>query len=146
LKTCGRFCIYFHIFSHNLPKRTASKNSPDICQLTSSLNLPQKYFLSSSSALKFTQLKLEWFPLKDRHFLTLVWTIWNISRVREEMRFNSWKMSEEFFDAFLLGRLCEKMGNKMQNQLHAFVRNKYTTFSSVRIVALRSVNISFPGS
>jgi hypothetical protein len=41
--------------------------------------------------------------------------------------------------AVLLGRLCEKMGNRP----HVFVRSKYTIFSYIGIVVLQSVNIIF---
>jgi hypothetical protein len=49
-------------------------------------------------------------------------------------------------DAVLLGRLCVKTGKYIQNHLHVFVHNKYTALSSVRMVALRSVDKIFPES
>jgi hypothetical protein len=52
-------------------------------------------------------------------------------------------MYGEIFDAILLGRLCEKIGKYMQKQPHVFMRKKYTTFSSIPIVALWFVNKIF---
>jgi hypothetical protein len=63
---------------------------------------------------KFKLLKLEWFPLRDKHFNSLNFSIkltrgiWNISVVSKEMKIVE-KMSWEILDAVLWGRLCEKM-------------------------------------
>jgi hypothetical protein len=42
--------------------------------------------------------------------------------------------------------LSMEMEKYTPNRAHFFVRNKYTTFSTERIVALRSVNNIFPES
>jgi hypothetical protein len=41
-----RFCIYFPIFSHNLPPKNGSKVSPDIFRLTSSTSKIQSVEMS----------------------------------------------------------------------------------------------------
>jgi hypothetical protein len=50
-------------------------------------------------------------------------------------------MSGEFLNAVLFGRFCAEMGKQMQSHPHVFMRNK--SFSSIRIVALWSVNKIF---
>jgi hypothetical protein len=57
-------------------------------------------------------------------------------------------MSEEFFDVVVFGQIVlEHWENKcMQNRPHVFVRPTYSAFSSIRIIALRSVNKIFPES
>jgi hypothetical protein len=65
------FCTYFPHFFTQFSQKNGIKNSPDICQLTSFLYLPQIYFKLSRLALKFKLMKLEWFPLKGKHFNSL---------------------------------------------------------------------------
>jgi hypothetical protein len=52
----------------------------------------------------------------------------------------------EYFDTLHWGRLCMGMEKYTPNRARFFVLKKYTTFSTERIVALRSVNKIFPGS
>jgi hypothetical protein len=51
-----------------------------------------------------------------------------------------------FFDTLLLVRSCMGMEKYTPYRARFFVRKKYTTFSTERIVALRSVNKIFPES
>jgi hypothetical protein len=51
-----------------------------------------------------------------------------------------------FFYTLLWVRLCMGMEKYTPNRARFFVRKKYTTFSTVRIVALRSVNKIFTES
>jgi hypothetical protein len=51
-------------------------------------------------------------------------------------------MSENFFDAVLLGRFCEKIEIQMMNRPYIM----YTNSISIRIIALRSVNKIFTES
>jgi hypothetical protein len=53
-------------------------------------------------------------------------------------------MSKEYFDTLLWVRLCMGMEKYTPNRARFFVRKKYTTISTERIVALRSVNKMFP--
>jgi hypothetical protein len=53
---------------------------------------------------------------------------------------------QKFFDTLLWARLCMGMEKYTPNRARFFVRKKYTTFSTVRIVALRSVKKIFPES
>jgi hypothetical protein len=55
-------------------------------------------------------------------------------------------MSQEFFDTLLWVRLCMGMKKHTPNRARFFVRKKYTTFSTERIVAVLSVNKIFPES
>jgi hypothetical protein len=54
-------------------------------------------------------------------------------------------MSREFFDAVVLGRLCEKWRNKC-NSPHVFVSKKYASFSSIRICSSPVCHKIFPES
>jgi hypothetical protein len=53
-------------------------------------------------------------------------------------------MSQEFFNTLLWVRLCMGMKKHTPNRARCFVRKKYTTFCTERIVALRSVNKIVP--
>jgi hypothetical protein len=55
-------------------------------------------------------------------------------------------MSQEFFYTLLWARLSMGMEKYTPNRAHFFVRKKLTTFSTERIVALRSVKKIFPES
>jgi hypothetical protein len=55
-------------------------------------------------------------------------------------------MSYEYFDTLLLGRSCMGMEKYTPNRARFFVRKKYTTLRTKRIIAIRSVNITFPES
>jgi hypothetical protein len=56
------------------------------------------------------------------------------------------KCLKEFFDTLLWVRLCMGMEKYTPIRAHFFMRKKYTTFSTERIVALPSVNKIFPES
>ena len=55
-------------------------------------------------------------------------------------------MSQEFFDTLFWGRLRMGMDKYTPNRARFFVCKKYTTFSTERVVALRSVNKIFSES
>jgi hypothetical protein len=64
-KNANKQFYNFPIFSHNLLQRTASKNSLEICQLTSSLYKPHKYFKSSWSASEIQTVDMSVFQRKS---------------------------------------------------------------------------------
>jgi hypothetical protein len=55
-------------------------------------------------------------------------------------------MSYKSFDTLLWVKLCMGMGKNTPFRARFFVRKKYATFSTERIVAPRSVNKIFPES
>jgi hypothetical protein len=70
----------------------------------------------------------------------LLWTMSDIFKVSDGTRI----VGKCLFDTLLWVRLCMGMEKYTPNRARFFVRKKYTTFSTERIVALRSVNKIFP--